>query len=84
MGVEFCIWQITPENLEKLLSSEEAVDAFMDSQFPDPDSPDIVTETSTEDDGMELGKTWRIRLFGIPVPGLRHPLSQSARSSGLG
>ena len=58
MGVELCMWQITPENLEKLLSSEEMIEAFMESQFPDPDSPDAVTETFTEDDGMELGKTW--------------------------
>ncbi|MFO7462061.1 MAG: YfbM family protein [Desulfatiglandales bacterium] len=58
MGVELCMWQITPENLEKLSSSEETIEAFMESQFPDPDSPDAVTETLTEDDGMELGKTW--------------------------
>jgi hypothetical protein len=58
MGIELCMWQITPENLEKLLSSEEAIEAFMESQFPDPDSPDAVAETFTEDDGIELGKTW--------------------------
>jgi hypothetical protein len=59
MGLELCMWQITPENLEKLLSSEEAIEAFIESQFPDPDSLDAVTETFTEDDGIELGKTWQ-------------------------
>ena len=67
MGVELCMWQISPENLAKLLSSEEAIDAFMESQFPDPDSPDAVQWI------MDSGRTKpRIRKFaGRCESGLR-------------
>lgn len=60
MGLELCMWQITPENLEKLLGSKGAIEEFMESQFPDPDSPDDSPENKNlaEDDGTELGKTW--------------------------
>ena len=60
MGLELTIWQIAPEYLEKLLSSEDAIDEFMEFQFPDSDAPEDFNkdENPAEDDGLDLEKIW--------------------------
>ena len=53
MGIELSMWQITTLQLEQLMSSEEAVENFIDSRF---------AETSNEDDdeGLYLDKIWHL------------------------
>jgi len=60
MGLELSMWQITPGYLEKLLSSEEAIDEFWDFQFHDVDSAEggNKDENPAEDDGLEPEKIW--------------------------
>ena len=52
MGIELSMWQITVLQLEKLLSSGDAVENFIDSRF---------AETLNEDDeGLYLDKMWHL------------------------
>ena len=53
MGIELSMWQITTLQLEQLMSSEDAVENFIDSRF---------TETPNEDDdeGLYLDKIWHL------------------------
>ncbi|MBW1803052.1 MAG: YfbM family protein [Deltaproteobacteria bacterium] len=54
MGIEFSMWQIAPDELARLLTSEDAVDDFMESRFPETYDEDY------EDDGLSLEKIWHL------------------------
>jgi hypothetical protein len=54
MGIECSMWQITPADLKRLLASEEALEAFCDSHFPE------TYDKNFEDDGLCLDKVWHL------------------------
>jgi len=86
MGLECNMWQVTPDQLDKLKSSDEAVEDFIDACYPvDPDEPDerdtrrelYFNEDDLLDDGIGLEKIWHLLHYlitGDPNEG-EYPLS---------
>ena len=65
MGIECGIYQITPDELETFLSSEEAFEKYLDSLFPeDPLEDENTAYSSSEEDsfdeGIGLDKMWHL------------------------
>lgn len=67
MGMEFSMWRMKMSTMEKLLTSEEACNVFLDTQFPYPDEDPLGNDNNKvkysvdpEDDGIYLGKSWHI------------------------
>jgi len=59
MGIECSMWQIKSTELKQLLVSEEALEEFCDSRFPETYDEDF------EDDGLWLDKIWHLLHYQI-------------------
>ena len=69
MGIELNLWQVTTDQLNKLKSSDEAVEDFINACYPlDPDDLDenykrsdlYFNEDDILDDGLGLEKIWHL------------------------
>jgi hypothetical protein len=72
VGIELSMWQITTLQLEQLMSSEDAMENFIDSRF---------AETANEDDdeGLYLDKIWHLLHYLITgdAEGGEYPLGHA-------
>jgi len=75
MGIEFTMWQITTEEIDKFMELEETINDFVESQFPETYDDDF------EDNALSLDRIWHLLHYLITgeEEGEKYPLAFAIR-----